>query len=415
MQERGLGRPVQALALGLVVLQPFWTLLPLVRRFTPGAPIGLFDVLLVVLTACSGPDLRRAVVRPPDRASRLAVVLVGLVFVAFLVHPSVAGALTPIRLCGATCLWMALRSQTSMAATRRVAGALVAVAVFEAALAVAQITVRQPVGGGVLTAASWPMNLLGHTVAPRGTFQHQFPLAAFSLLATFVGLALLPTLRRETGRRMALALAVTAVPIGITFSRTALIGLAAGLVATMLVARPHDATVMLGIAAAAVGALVPALLWRGGWESRIETGAAAITARNPDLFASSRLHLAHGALVVVRDHPLAGIGPGRYTPGSAVAAQVSPSFPEEIVHDLPLFFAAEDGLPAGILAAVIVVGVGVVALRRGRSGFPLFAAVLPFLVIDRLCYDGAHGLAFTAIWLAAVELVGRAAPADLDG
>lgn len=405
--------PLAVVAIGAVVAQPFWTLFPSLRHVSPGSPVGLLDVLLVALVVLTVDDWRTSAgAGVADTSVRLAGALAALCLVALVVHPSLAGVLATSRLCGAVCLWMALRRMVGWEARRLLVGSLVAIGIFQAFVAFVQIVSGRPFGARVLTGAWWPMNIVGGLDVPRGTFQHQFPLAAFSLLVVFAGLALLPSLPRRHRSASLVALSIAATPVGLTFSRSAVLGLVLGLAATVLFLRPVTTAAALGVAAILLGVLAPALVWRAGWDDRVTTSASAVTSGNADTFSSRRLHLARGALEIAHANPVFGIGPGRYVPGAPIAVKAAPKFPEEIVHDLPLFFAVEDGIPAGVLTLVILLGVARTAFRRRGPAAALFVCVLPYVLLDRLMYDGAHGLAFTAVWLALVEILAVPAPCD---
>jgi hypothetical protein len=401
-------------ALSVLSLVVLLLLLPL--RHVPSWEVGgvdgpranLFDAVLgVAAVLCLPAVLARR------RISRLATVgvaaLLALLVMALIVHPSRAGAVAVARVVAAAVVGLAIATAAeSRDCLRILTGVLVAGAVAQALVAVAQLLHGGPVGLGFLGEAGVPLKSVGGSLGPRGTFQHAYPLAGFAVLAAFAGLAVSVV---DGRRRGALAwVAVAAVPVGITYSRSALVAVALGVGSlcrgrTATTSR-HRALLGAGALAVVAGALVPALVWPAGWQARLASTKDAVARGSADEVSSSRLYLAGSALRLIESSPMTGIGPGRYSPES-VPVQQAASRQADQVHNLPLYVGVLSGAPAGLLVVALLMGTGIRAFRCGVVTRTLYLAYLPFVLLDRFPHDGPQGLALTATWLGLVSLLGR--------
>jgi hypothetical protein len=184
----------------------------------------------------------------------------------------------------------------------------------------------------------------------------------------------------------------------------------------------------IGLAVAAAVALVAV---RPGWRSvSIVAGAAAICVlvmlpRLDDVLdrsVSSTSRLDEWALAarVIGDHPIVGVGPEGYRTSLAdgVTAEYERTYGREVLpdraHSGPLDLAAAGGLPAALLYVALAGGVGIVAVRRMRSGVTLAAlatAAVAYLAQQLLLFPIAE--LDPILWLVAGVLVAapeRAAP-----
>jgi O-antigen ligase len=155
-------------------------------------------------------------------------------------------------------------------------------------------------------------------------------------------------LLREPGGRRALAVAMIAmisVAVVLTFSRGALVGLAAGLLWKILVDRRHVGVV--AAAALTTGAAIALVVFLAG--GRVDSGLHAkgkVAGKN----VSTRLEAWSLAGNFAVDNPLLGIGPGQYRDRyNAATDQLPGTTPLKVVHNAYLDIAAELGVVAGLL------------------------------------------------------------------
>jgi O-antigen ligase len=126
------------------------------------------------------------------------------------------------------------------------------------------------------------------------------------------------------------------VSLLLTFTRSAMVGLAAG-VGMLLLLRDMRLVGILPIAAAVILALAPTDLTR-----RIYSTIDLNDPTNRD-----RVAMARAGVEIVKDYPLTGVGPDmikRVYPDYRVATALMPVAPH--LHNVPLQIAAERGLPA---------------------------------------------------------------------
>lgn len=165
-------------------------------------------------------------------------------------------------------------------------------------------------------------------------------------------------LRERGARRFAAVamIAVISVSILLTFSRGALVGLAAGLLWTALVERKHLKVVVVGAVAAA---LVLGIVFQTQ-QSQVERGLRVkenIASSN----VSSRLEAWDAASRLASEHPLLGVGPGNFQfhyleeTGRPAGTPVL-----RVVHNAYLDIAAE----LGVIAMVLFLGY--LAMMLGR-------------------------------------------------
>lgn len=169
------------------------------------------------------------------------------------------------------------------------------------------------------------------------------------------------TVGRPGGQRLADgALAVSAaVLVGLTFTRNAYLGLAAGALVLVLTARPRLSLALPPLAVALV------LVLPAGVRER-----AASTFDRTDAAARDRLSMWASGARMIGDRPFFGVGPGRIKELYPVYRR--PGFVEASVghlHNNVVNVAAETGVPSA-LAYLAIVGTAFVAawpLARDRS------------------------------------------------
>jgi hypothetical protein len=403
-----------AVLLALVLLlMPF----PLVLvKFTSGnagydfqAILFPSDLPLILLTTVMVP---RVVARVRSHTLGLcawvALALTAWMVVAFVFHPSQRGVADLVRLAGIVAIIVAIQELSTRLERTVVLGALGIVAVFETVVATVQLVTKAPAGLNALGELKDPFWKFGSEVASQGTMVHPYVLAALALVAGVV-FAVVSVHRRSW--RAAIVAAVAVAPVGFTFSRAGLLGLAAALVCLgtgLLTAdRSRYVPAIVGLCLAAA---LTAGVWNAGWINR---ASQSVSAKSGSSLTTDRGWLMHEAKLLIGGHPVVGVGPGRYVIalkekyGHERNRSVSVFKP---VHNLPLLLAAEGGLPAGVLMGLLLAGAGWQALRSGRLALALWTVYIPLTLLDHLGYTFPQGLIITGVWLGALQLLadGRA-------
>lgn len=353
-----------------------------------GQPLFLFDAPLALLYIVGGWSLY--VRRKRGDPARLALLpsaflaFLALCLVALVVHPSVAGAVLLLRLgAGGVLTWSV--SGLSRRFSGYAAGALLASAVLQAVLAMAQFFRRKPIGLRVLGEGSAPLNRLGNVLIPRGTFDHQYPLTAFCLLAVIVGVVAAGQSRHPWRWLGATILAV--VPLGVTFSRSGVLGLVLALACFGWVAWRHDRRYGLFAICLGVALVLAGTLAARGWSGRIYQTVHSPTV---NAFSSGRVTMYQDSVDVARANPIIGIGPGRDRAGKIP------------VNDVFLLISEQAGIVAALLGAAVVVLLGKRALAQGPLALSIFLCLLLFVLFDYFLYGIPQGPAMAGLWAGAV-------------
>ncbi|MGH2378655.1 MAG: O-antigen ligase family protein [Candidatus Limnocylindria bacterium] len=341
------------------------------------------DVALLALAMLAAPRLVRATwsARGLDL---LWPALFALLAIAFAVHPSARGIDVVLRVLGAVALY---RVVADLAPERRIrmAMALGLTAVIQSVVAVLQVASGGPLGLRALGELGADLASYGGPPLARGTLGHEFILAGLALVSAVVlgGTGLFA--RRPAGWLVAAALAVSSA--GLIYGRT--VALAFALVCASLVrGAARGPRHRLALAALLVGFGVPALLASEGWLPSVARGGT-----------SDRGAMLAQALVIVAEEPVVGVGPGNYLQTLRARPDLHITRQPQHVHNVPVMLAAEAGVPAGLVAAMLLVGVGLRALRAGVPAITLYLALAPFMVLDVLAYVTPQGMVLTALWL----------------
>jgi hypothetical protein len=376
------------------------------RRVT----VQLFDFALA-LAAC--PTLATFVARPQVVAEHwrrwtvrrnamlgTVILLLALGVLAFVQHPSLRGVELGVRL-----LFGGLAGHAILTAPdiwiARVRIAVTAAACVQAALAILQSAHGGPLGLRWLE-FDGPLYPFGSSFAGRGGLTHPYHLAFVLELGIVAALLSI----RHAARPIAwlVALATCAAGLGVTYSRAAAVGIVAAAIALLWprhsrhAARAEEARrdrhwSRLAALALVLGAAATGLTMGDGWYTRT-SGSTSVAAAD-----SGRVERAREALELVEDHPLTGVGPGRYTIALADRGDLAP-LP---AHNFVLHVAAE----AGVLAGVAVLGAALLLVRRYLLASPAVAAsfvlVVPYFVFDAYPYVFPIGLFLTAVWLGLLE------------
>jgi O-antigen ligase len=187
---------------------------------------------------------------------------------------------------------------------------------------------------------------------PQGTLGHYMTYSG--LLMLVIGVALARVLFGERDRLWpALVMPALLVAIPLTFSRSAEVGVCAG-VALLLLLRDRRLLALLPVLAALFFALAPARI----------TDRAVSTFNLKDPSNRDRLVMLREGVHMIKDHPLLGLGPNMVEPFYAqyrepdAVNKVNPH-----LHNVPVQIAAERGLPALAIWLWFIVGL-IVALAK---------------------------------------------------
>jgi O-antigen ligase len=145
--------------------------------------------------------------------------------------------------------------------------------------------------------------------------------------------------------------------------------------------------------AIAVGLLVAGVLTAPGWLTRLDQS----TSGDVDDVTLGRITLARQALVMIRDHPIVGVGTAKYIPTLETEYEPDPDHPFA-VHNYPLRVIAEVGIPLGLLVVALALAAGVQAVRAGPLPAAAYLAMVPWLLFDILYYDRVYGLVIFGVW-----------------
>jgi putative inorganic carbon (hco3(-)) transporter len=206
---------------------------------------------------------------------------------------------------------------------------------------------------------------------PQGALSHWMTYSGTLMLVVCAAVSRL--LFDTKGRTWAaLIMPALIVSLMVTLTRTAMVGVAAG-IGALLLSRDFRLLALLPILAGAVIGLAPA---------SVTNRVYSILDLN-DPTSRDRVAMLQAGVAIVEDHPLTGVGPNqieRIYPTYRVPGAVQPSNPH--LHNVPMQIAAERGLPA--LAAwlwfVITAAAGLIKLLRRSRHRTLAAAGLGSLV-----------------------------------
>jgi O-antigen ligase len=169
----------------------------------------------------------------------------------------------------------------------------------------------------------------------QGTLSHWMTYSGTLMLVICAAVARLLYDRRDRGWA-AVVIPALIVSLIVTFTRSALVGLAAG-VGVLFLLRDFRLLALLPIGLAAALALAPADITR-----RIYSIADLNDPTNRD-----RVAMLEAGIEIVKDYPLTGVGPDMIKevyPNYRVPTALMPVTPH--LHNVPLQIAAERGLPA---------------------------------------------------------------------
>jgi O-antigen ligase len=169
----------------------------------------------------------------------------------------------------------------------------------------------------------------------QGTLSHWMTYSGTLMLVICAAVARLLYDKRDRGWA-AVVIPALVVSLVVTFTRTAMVGVAAGVGALFLL-RDFRLLALLPIALAVALAVAP---------SNLTHRIYSITDLN-DPTSRDRMAMLHAGTEIIKDHPLTGIGPDmikRVYPDYRMPTALMPVTPH--LHNVPMQIAAERGLPA---------------------------------------------------------------------
>ena len=358
--------------------------------------VGLFDLALVAFVAMALVSLGSRWNRGIGWGTWLAIGLLIVAVASLPFHGSSRGVALALRLVGTVLVAFEIGTLR-----RRELLHVVIVPLLAAAATQGVMALGQAIGGGALGIPGEPADFgaVAGTVRPAGTTSHPYMLATYCLIAVSGGMLIW---RQSTARWWLVPVALAAMPIGLSFSRAAVVSvLFAGAGWVIAVVRnprtygPPLAAVLLGIA-------IPALLFAPAWLERLEDS----TTGSLNDASANRVELTNQAMDMIADYPLVGVGPWRYT---IVAEADYPlaTGKDSPVHNLPLLVTAEFGVVVGLLFLAALVVLGVRAARTGPLTFALFGAVMGFTLFDVVLYWYPAGLVLFGVWLGLLDRSAR--------
>jgi hypothetical protein len=365
-----------------------------------------FDLVLVLATVWAVAHLRAV----RDLFHSPAVRFVSLAYVVLFAtslaaHPSWLGLALAARLGAGVAILAAVVTALGSATTRTITlAAITVVGVAQAALAMGQSLHHVAFGIEYVDFAG-KLYPFGSSYAGRGGLTHPYHLAVLLGVAEAAALLGYRGACRATGRAHRSrwlwigAIAVMTVGMGVTYSRSAVIGQVILVVAALASRRDRRALLPV-VAAVLVGLAIGMSAFGNGWVAK-----SAQTTNSSQVDSNRRVRIEE-SIQLMRSNPAVGVGPGRYV------AALDCSRHDECLpaHDL----VAQEGAELGVLGYVVTAGLlALLGLRAWRGGSWTFAVVgpmLPFLVLDAYPYVFATGLALSAVWLGLVHASLRPEP-----
>jgi hypothetical protein len=384
------------LVIVVAIIQPRWVAES--RDLATGGHLRLavlnpVDVLLVPFVFVIGLAVRRTVrARTGSMPLWIGTLLLVGGLMALAAAPSFRGGLIVSRLMAGLGLIWVLAQFSKEEFTKNLALPVMIVAGLEGLLAISQLMTGRAVLPEWLGAAA-PITVDGVERA-AGTFGHAYELATLGLIAVAFGIAAHRTVPLRRRRLWLVPIAVAAVPVAISFSRSALIGGVVIVSALLWGMRSETTAWSTVLVPVAVGLIVPAALFAGSWGSRVGHSVGGAEESGLNL----RVEQLEQARDMIETDWLIGVGPGLYAVALEDRAELDPSraYP---VYDAPLYITAEDGVVVGGLLILMTAALARQSLRRSTENRVLFLAPMPILIFDHLLYTSPIGLIMLSLWL----------------
>jgi O-antigen ligase/polysaccharide polymerase Wzy-like membrane protein len=381
------------------------------------------DVAFVIVLAFCAPSVIRGIRDHrigPGAASWAAVA--AALLLTFPWNPSGRGLLTIWHLGGCALLAAAATLALLSVGRARFATVVVGAGALEALLALLQMAHQGAIGLGSIVETEFPFFQFTNIRAPSATFPHPYLAAGFAVVSAGVAVVMALTGDELSSPRWAAAAGWCIVPVGLSYSRSAALGLAGFGVCLVWIAVRQPLLRRRAIAATlalAVGAAVPAAIWNTQWLARESSTISGATSSGPtagQAIGNGRLNDVHQALTLLGEHPVTGVGAGLYI----VAVEHhyhgtdEPEFGYVNANDMPLLAGAEGGVLALVVMAAALLWLGWRAWRTGPLALGLFIAFVPYCLLDQFPYESAQGAAICAVWLAAVDALVVRGRSDVD-
>ena len=247
-----------------------------------------------------------------------------------------------------------LATLKTMHDVRRMLGVLVAVSVGLAIVAVSSgVHLSEQLGG--------------ETVSGRltGAFNHPNQLGLFSAIGIAVASGLAFGARTKTGRiAAAVSIPVVLMPLVLSLSRGAWIGCGLAFFYLLIALREaRRALVVLAIPVIVVAYVVGSFTPGKTDIKVVGERARAITTLSP---YDGRPAIYAEAEREIKNSPLVGVGPGNFPVAAQRAGSEAVTVYPEHAHNFWLTWAAEDGIPAAVMIAGLVIALALVVRRASR-------------------------------------------------
>ena len=353
---------------------------------------SLFAVLTVAILVVLGTLDRTSVDVIKGRVAPVLLYLAVAAFggIAFIFHPSTAGAILTFGMVTVVGVLVAVSSFTKPELRSFVAIPFLAMSAVQAFIVMIQSATDTAFGYALLHPGASLLITEGYA-RPQGMFDHVYEAAIVAILAIAIGLALLPKAGHHRWTFL-IGIGLAAISLALTHSRSAFLGLVLVVAIGAVAAVRSIPSLRLGVAIVIVAFGVPALMTASIWEARLTESVTG----SLDEASSGRITLMAQAVDLAASHPIVGVGPNRYI--EVLETRVDESEVTFVVHNIPLMVTAELGIPAGLLAAVLLIWAGVQSIAGGFRTALLFAAPMPFFLFDVIMYNRPFGLLLFAIW-----------------
>lgn len=355
--------------------------------------LHLVDLPLAVLVVLTVLRLRRA----PGSVSPAAklpvttfVLLIAWSFTATAHNPSWLAIQWYFHVAAATALALCIaRSRGPVRAV--ILTTICGFAASQAVLGVAQSLVGRRIGLGPVEAV--PVRWVGGELAAIGSYLHSYRLATVLLLGLTAGYVLWYATAGRLRSVAALTIAASGFALPLTYSRASLLALCPMVLLGLLSQRLDKRPTIYLVAVLLLGGI----LSTSGWMAKTERSLDA------DSYSSGRVTIADEALSVIADHPLLGVGTGRYVVDRAsdVAAYRPPP------HNALLHLGGELGVPGLLLGGAAIATASWWARTGGRLTMLAAVALLPLFLLDWFPYAHPRGIPIAGLWWGCVVLARR--------
>lgn len=349
----------------------------------------------IVLLLAARVLIRRVRVPP---SVLLAAAAIAWMAVSLAAHPGLLGTQLVARQVAMAAIVVVIAAIARPAERLILGAASAAAAIAQGTLAGAQLLSGHPLGLPQLGEFADDLLRVGTSLAPRGTMYHPYLVAGVALVGA--GACVLAAFASRRPVPWLVAAAIAIAPVGVTYSRTAALGLALACACLAPGALRGSMRHRAAILALVLGAGIPAALAPDGWGARVELSVTRIPDR-PTLIAQ--------ALRITAAEPLLGVGPGRYDDALAALRTRDPGAVAVLQepHVVPVLLAAEGGVVAGaaFLAAILLLLRD--ASRAGAAALAAYALFAPFLFLEHYPYSHAQGAVIFGTWFGLVAAWSR--------